>query len=408
MFIAQVLYLILPLIGAGLGLSLASRRNWLPSLNKPLDAQRQLKGQPWLGLNKTWRGVFIMTSVTTWAVTVQAIAAMKGFNFGFFDYASINPIKLGLVLSLGYLLAELPNSFIKRQAGLESGQYSVRRGAFQYFFDQADSAIGVAIALVVFYHIPSAVAIAIIATGTTVHFLFDQVMYALRLKRWPSTDPPLAGYKAATNQLLIWVILSLLLRVVFRGKVQNKVKLMPGDNNRYIMAANHQSGIDPFMITAAFQPRTILRLLPFRYITANIHLYRLRYGWLLRAMGGFPSHSSTRETHGLGRAKSIIEKANTLCIFPEGQRSLPHEIEAKRGVQILARETGAFIIPLHIHWHRQSSFNRRVFITIGDPFDARDMTAQQILDRIYALPLEKVQEKQPGRNWYKKVIKAFR
>jgi hypothetical protein len=60
------------------------------------------------------------------------------------------------------------------------------------------------------------------------------------------------------------------------------------------------------------------------------------------------------------------------------------ERDAKWGVAALAREPNVMIIPAHIEWRRRGWWHG-FDVTVGKPFDGSEMTAQEILDQIYAL-----------------------
>jgi CDP-diacylglycerol--serine O-phosphatidyltransferase len=53
---------------------------------------------------------------------------------------------LGFIAGVGYVLAELPNSFFKRRIGVQAGEVPEHRKYWFIALDQLDSALGVAIA----------------------------------------------------------------------------------------------------------------------------------------------------------------------------------------------------------------------------------------------------------------------
>lgn len=100
--------------------------NLLPWLAVPLNEQV-------FGRNKTWRG-FIVVPLISLLVGPQCL----GGNIA-------NPMLLGGVTGLGYMLGELPNSALKRRLGIPPGEQPTRYKGLFMFLDQADSGVGVAL-----------------------------------------------------------------------------------------------------------------------------------------------------------------------------------------------------------------------------------------------------------------------
>jgi hypothetical protein len=54
------------------------------------------------------------------ARVLHQLPAVRAIEYS--DYAAINPWRLGFALGVARMLSELPNSFLKRQLGIQSGQ----------------------------------------------------------------------------------------------------------------------------------------------------------------------------------------------------------------------------------------------------------------------------------------------
>lgn len=92
---------------------------------------------------------------------------------------------LGLLLGLGYCLAELPNSFIKRRLGVKEGQTSDR---FKWFFvvlDQADSAFGCMLAYRILLPISWTTIVLTIVFGTVIHLVINVSLYKAGIRKNP-------------------------------------------------------------------------------------------------------------------------------------------------------------------------------------------------------------------------------
>jgi len=167
-----------------------------------------------------------------------------------------------------------------------------------------------------------------------------------------------------------------------------------------IIAANHQSHLDPPLLGAAL-PRIVHNL-------AKEELFHKPFlKWFLPAIGQVPV---AREGSGAGMALKtgvkILREGKVLGVFPEGTRSRTGERQkARTGVVVLAAMADVPILPAYI-WGTREAFPPKskmpipfkpIGIRYGDPFlltadeknlkdrDRMELTAERIMDRIFAL-----------------------
>ncbi|MGO8992260.1 MAG: CDP-archaeol synthase [Polyangiaceae bacterium] len=176
--LATALWLTLPLVVAGVIHMLAVRRDWLPSLKRPVSERL-------FGPNKTVRGFVVMPLGTVAGVYVAR--ALEPFVAAGVDVhvRDAPPIALGLVVGLGYMIAELPNSLMKRRLGIAPGELPERNRALFAFIDQADSVIGCAIGYELFVSLPLAVLGILVVLGPTVHLVVNVALYMVGLRKRP-------------------------------------------------------------------------------------------------------------------------------------------------------------------------------------------------------------------------------
>jgi 1-acyl-sn-glycerol-3-phosphate acyltransferase len=107
-----------------------------------------------------------------------------------------------------------------------------------------------------------------------------------------------------------------------------------------IIAANHRSFMDPFVIGMMLRRPT--------YFVAKTELFDHRLvAWLLSSLGAFPVERGHGDRDAMTTAREILERGDVVVIFPEGTRTRPGALGApKRGVGRLALETGAPVVPM--------------------------------------------------------------
>jgi len=146
----KVSYTLAPLL---LGLAfhgLCIKFGWLGFLGRPIDAGFKVRGRPLFGANKTYRGVIAVALGTAAGVVLQLLLHRAGVahETELLSYANASVIGIGAALGAAAMLAELPNSALKRQLGIAPGKTT--RGwanAIFYVLDQVDMLVGVWIVL---------------------------------------------------------------------------------------------------------------------------------------------------------------------------------------------------------------------------------------------------------------------
>jgi glycerol-3-phosphate dehydrogenase (NAD(P)+) len=147
------------------------------------------------------------------------------------------------------------------------------------------------------------------------------------------------------NKLLYYIIRCILVpaflvwfRLERQGRDHASVK------GGLIVASNHRSFLDPFVIGA---------LLPWRrqiQFVAKVELFESRWqGWLLNRLGAFPIRRGQSDETAMETARLAVDRGGTVVIFPEGTRIRQGSLaRPKRGVGRLALESGAPVLPVAV------------------------------------------------------------
>jgi CDP-2,3-bis-(O-geranylgeranyl)-sn-glycerol synthase len=154
----------------------------------PLDCGLTWRRRRLLGDNKTLRGFVVMlpAAALSFAGLASATHACGGsppWPLPAADYAA-----LGAWAALGFMLGELPNSFVKRRLGIAPGAAASTpaAAAIQLIVDRIDSGIGMLAALTVTVPVPALTWAVVLAAGAPVHWFFSVLMYRLGAKARPA------------------------------------------------------------------------------------------------------------------------------------------------------------------------------------------------------------------------------
>jgi 1-acyl-sn-glycerol-3-phosphate acyltransferase len=155
----------------------------------------------------------------------------------------------------------------------------------------------------------------------------------------------------------------------------------------YVIVSNHQSRFDPFVELASFSRPVYRRIGPIRSMTLNRFFGSGIVGYSAIRMGCFPARAHPSLPSGIDFAAELVERGQSVFICPEGGRTLPGTGSARPGVAILANLPKVLLIPARIQWRRHGKIGRSFKLTMGQPYSGSGMTAPEILDTVYALPL---------------------
>jgi hypothetical protein len=156
----------------------------------PLDGGRTLRGRRFFGANKTWKGFVVMVPATmlAFALLGASVSGVPELSAGLWPLSPLQFALLGGCAALGFMLGELPNSFMKRQLGIAPGAAPARAWGRWLCFsvDRLDSIIGALLVMSVLVPMGWRVWLLVLAVGPAVHWLFNVALYALGVKARPA------------------------------------------------------------------------------------------------------------------------------------------------------------------------------------------------------------------------------
>lgn len=133
-------------------------------------------------------------------------------------------------------------------------------------------------------------------------------------------------------------------RVLYKVKYKG-IENIP-KHGSYIVAINHTSFVDPILVAI---PKEIQQL----HFMAKAELFENPVmAWIVTHVYGFPVRRGKGDTSAIDYGIKILESGDVMAICPEGKRikgkdGVPQK--AKAGVAVIAKATGADILPVAIY-----------------------------------------------------------
>lgn len=180
-------FLVAAMALAGIPHALWLRSSLSERLRVPVDFGLRFRGRPVFGGNKTWRGFAVMplsAAVSFWALAEVRDVLPAWLAAGMWDLPPMQYALLGLTCGFAFMLAELPNSFLKRRLGIAPGMAPRQPGlaATCLIIDRIDSVLGVLLAVTLLVPVTFATWVWVLLLGPGVHALFSIWLHRLGVK----------------------------------------------------------------------------------------------------------------------------------------------------------------------------------------------------------------------------------
>jgi 1-acyl-sn-glycerol-3-phosphate acyltransferase len=174
---------------------------------------------------------------------------------------------------------------------------------------------------------------------------------------------PSAGYLAIgfLTYLPIWA----LFRLRARG-----LEHIPSESGA-VLAANHNSNVDPWPLGLPLFPRRYLRFMA----KSELYWFPLRY--LLDAAGAFPVRRGEQDVEAIETAVELCRSGDIVVMFPEGTRRRKGlrkkwEPRAHTGAARIARDAGVPLVPAAIRGTERLRRLGPFRVLYGPPVDVSD------------------------------------
>ncbi len=194
--------------------------------------------------------------------------------------------------------------------------------------------------------------------------------------------PPLA-YQAVA--VLSWPVLYGLFRLRARGREN-----LPATGG-YILACNHVSSLDPWLVGLPLWPRRWLRFM------AKSELYWWPLSLVLNGAGAFKVRRGLGDREAIETAVQLARQGHVVAMFPEGTRRRKglikkHEARPRSGAARIALEAGVPLLPAAVAGTDRLLKLGPLRIAYGSPIELEDLrssddlraSSQEATDRLIA------------------------
>jgi CDP-diglyceride synthetase len=161
------------------------RYDLLKGLKRPLDGGRSIGGRRIFGDNKTWRGALC---ITLGVVLATLVLWQWDWWLGQLpdEVRAASPLLVGLLIGLGTVLGELPNSFLKRRLDIAPGtRRHTPGGVALAILDQGDLVLGIWILLMPVWVMPVWLVVVAFAAISAIHAVINVIGYAVGARTAP-------------------------------------------------------------------------------------------------------------------------------------------------------------------------------------------------------------------------------
>ncbi len=176
--------------------------------------------------------------------------------------------------------------------------------------------------------------------------------------------------------LAMFVTQDIVLSLFFRKKKIIKNKFSTPVNSSIILAPTHRSRWDGLVLTMAMGRRVTKKDCKFMVTKSEMKGIQ---GWFLKRLGCFSINQLSPSLPALRYAIQLIEKGETLVVFPEGKiNKYGKKLVLKEGLYRLARlatkkTKSILIIPIGIAYSEVSpKFRGKFCISLGKPIEMND------------------------------------
>ena len=161
---------------------------------------------------------------------------------------------------------------------------------------------------------------------------------------------------------------------VFRLSFKGLENVPTDKNERYIVAINHTSAMDPVFVS---MPKSVP---PLHFMAKSEIFKNPLFGAFFIALNAFPVKRGFFDEESMDFAAQIVKDGDVLGIFPEGGIFPPDKRlgRARPGIAHIAHESKCDIVPVSIYKADSAGFFSRMTIRFGEPIPYSELNLGEI------------------------------
>lgn len=155
-----------------------------------------------------------------------------------------------------------------------------------------------------------------------------------------------------------------------------------------IVAANHTSMADPFLVGVAVWYRRLF------FLVAEAVMQGKLRSWLLKGVGAIRIDRNAADVEAIRNSVNVLKDGHLLAVFPQGSITAGEQVQSvKSGAVLIALQAGVPIVPMHIY-PRKHWYSRRV-VVIGNEVDPRKIIQKKFpstadIEKVSAILMEEM------------------
>ncbi|MGN1039679.1 MAG: lysophospholipid acyltransferase family protein [Oscillospiraceae bacterium] len=151
-----------------------------------------------------------------------------------------------------------------------------------------------------------------------------------------------------------------LLHILYKVEVKGYNNLNSIQNKGVIICCNHVSLIDPVAILSETKGKV--------NFLGKIELFKNKLSsWLFKKMAVIPVNRGHGSSNAIKTSVDLLNKKETLCIFPEGTRSKTKQLlSAKSGAALIAFMAKADVLPVSVRYEKHLFRRKKIVLNCGE------------------------------------------
>lgn len=155
-----------------------------------------------------------------------------------------------------------------------------------------------------------------------------------------------------------WQVTRVIWAILYSIRIEGRENIP--EEGGALVVCNHRFLKDPIVLAHAIPRRQVF------FMSKAEWFDNKPFGLLLRMLGVFPVNRGAGDMSAINRAVELVQTGHLVGIFPEGTRNRTGgPMKPKSGAALIARQTGADVLPCALLFGERRGFRSRITVKIG-------------------------------------------